>query len=80
MEMPEVEYIALSITDGNVMSIVPSTQQTQTAFPSSGSGTPKTSLAQAVTKLAEYGYRLVPGIVVPGGTHADCLIFMEREK
>jgi hypothetical protein len=79
MDTSEVEYIALSIRDGSVVSIAPSTQQTQTALPSSGVGTPRGSLGQAVAKLAEYGYRMVP-VVIPGGTQADVFILMEREK
>jgi hypothetical protein len=80
METPEVEYIALSVRDGNVVSIVPSNANTETALPPSSSGTPRNSLGQAVAKLTEFGYRIVPGIVVPGGAQDCSFIFMEREK
>lgn len=77
----QTEYITIKITDGIVSAITPESPQTKGAFPQPGEGLGKKSIGDVVAKMAEYDYRLVPGLVVPATTTCNAsFIFMERRK
>ena len=80
MATSPIEYIVLAVMDGNVVAITPGNPRTQTAH-SPGGGMSRAPLGEVLAKLAEHGYRLVPGVVVPATpTFLQSFIVMEREK
>lgn len=70
------EYIAVRINSGSVSEIGPMNPQTQSARLQDGS---YGSVADALNKMAEYGFRLVPGMVIPWSPDT-CTVIMRREK
>jgi hypothetical protein len=66
------EYVAITVSSGSVSQIWPVDPQTQSAQGAA-------DLASVLNKLAEYDYKLVPGIVVPWND-ITVTIFMARTK
>jgi len=68
------EYIVITVSSGSVSSIAPVTPQTESARSGGAFG----DLGSVLTKMAEYGYELVPGILMPMNAVTYCLIMGRR--